>query len=48
MVQLDDYVEANYSQMQLTTLEWGYLLSIAGGCQEPYKSAWYLVYYEWR
>ena len=48
MVQSDDDVEANYSKMQLTTLEWGYLLSIAGGCQEPYKSAWYPVDYEWK
>ena len=33
--------------MKLAISEWEDLIRIMGGCLAPYKSAWYLVDYEW-
>ena len=50
MVQSEDDVEVEHSQIQLAISKCEDLLRIAGsaeGCLEPDKSSWYLVDYKW-
>ena len=46
MIQLDEYIEATHSKMQLAISKWEDLIGITGGCLTPDKIVWYLVDYE--